>query len=137
LDEFNFRVPVLSILRTSQAVKGTIRENKLHQIENLVHLGKNEGMFTFERYLNEFIAVQKKLNPPLKIFQPSSEDAADTLYRSALMERRKKTRQSPSSSLYHSPEVTPSDSEEEVTPVISPTGKSLKDFVEELDKKYR
>jgi twitching motility protein PilT len=137
LDEYNFRVPVLSILRTSQAVKGTIRENKLHQIENIIHMGKNEGMFTFDRYLNEFMAVQKKLNPPLKVFQPTSEDAAETLYRSALMERRRKPRTGPSNSLYRSPEITPSDSEEEITPVISPTGKSLKDFVDELDKKYK
>jgi twitching motility protein PilT len=137
LDEFNFRVPVLSILRTSQAVKGTIRENKLHQIENIIHLGKNEGMFSFERYINEFIAIQKKLNPPLKIFQPTTEDASETLYRSTLMERRRRPRQGPSNTLYRPPDGIPPDSEEEITPVINPAGKSLKDFVEELDKKYK
>jgi twitching motility protein PilT len=137
LDDFGFRVPVLSILRASQSVKGTIRENKLHQIENIIQLGKSEGMFTFDRYLNEFLLVQKKMNPPLKIFQPSPEDAAEIVYRSPLMEKRRESVMTPSKVLKRSPERNPSDPGEEDPPVFSPIGKSLKDFVDELDKKYK
>jgi twitching motility protein PilT len=135
LDEFGFRVPVLSILRASQSVKGTIRENKLHQIENIIHLGKGEGMFSMDRYLNEFVLVQKKMNPPLKVFQPSTEDGSEIIYRSPLIERE--SVRGWSKGLPRNSEKIPSELEEEVTPVFSPSGKSLKDFVEELDKKYK
>jgi twitching motility protein PilT len=137
LDDFGFRVPVLTILRASQSVKGTIRENKLHQIENMIQLGKGEGMFTFDRYLNEFLLVQNKMNPPLKIFQPSAEDAAETTYSSPLMEKKRISGTGPSMEQHRYSTKIPSASLEDETPVLSPSGKSLKDFVEELDKKYK
>ena len=47
------RVPLLSIMRGTQQVKGIIREKKLYQIDNSMHTGKTDGMFTEERYLRE------------------------------------------------------------------------------------
>ncbi|MBI5603607.1 MAG: PilT/PilU family type 4a pilus ATPase [Deltaproteobacteria bacterium] len=137
LDKFGFRVPLLSILRGNQALKGTIRENKLHQIENIMQLGKNEGMFTVDRYLNEYLMHQKSLIPPVKIFQPSLESPEEIVYHSPVMNALKEP-----SNRYTTDKKRPSESplpasvgEEPST--FSHDGKTLKDFIEELDKKYK
>lgn len=48
-------MPVLSILRGNQSVKGILRENKFPQIESVIQMGKNDGMFTTERYVREYL----------------------------------------------------------------------------------
>jgi pilus retraction protein PilT len=135
MENLGFRVPLLSILLKNQSLKGTIRENKLHQIENVIHLGKNEGMFTFERYLNEYVFFQKNLNPPGKIFQPSQEKTEEIVYASPVMrEAGKRTGQTGKDKKTISP--SPSESKDKAERV-KPTDKSLKDFIEELDKKFK
>ena len=137
LEKFGFRVPLLSILKGNQSVKGTIREDKLHQIENILQLGKAEGMFTRDRYLNEYLLYQKNMNPPLKIFQPSQEDNDEIEYRSPIMDPSKALpKQRPKSeSRLSEPDLPSPDDDQAET--FSPDGRSLKDFIQKLDKEYK
>ncbi|OGP50315.1 MAG: hypothetical protein A2Y79_01070 [Deltaproteobacteria bacterium RBG_13_43_22] len=136
-DKFGFRVPVLSILKGNQSLKGTIREDKLHQIENLIQLGKNEGMFNFDRYVNEYLMIQKNLNPPEKIFQPSLENTQEIEYRSPIMDSsREPLKRYPKGKSQTSGPVSPPPDEDQV-PTFSQDGRSLKDFIKELDKEYK
>jgi twitching motility protein PilT len=64
LDRAGFMVPHLSILLGTTAVKNTIRENKISQIENVMETRSSEGMLTFDRYWNEFIAAKSSFNCP-------------------------------------------------------------------------
>jgi twitching motility protein PilT len=136
-DNFGFRVPVLSILRGNQSLKGTIRENKLHQIENIIQMGKNEGMYTFDRYLNEFLFSQKNLTPPIKVFQPSPEVTDEIVYRSPLMDSTKGPAKRQVKDPKPMSEGDPLSPEDVEPPTFSQNGKTLKDFIEELDKKYK
>lgn len=70
IEKAGIRVPVLSIMRGTQQVKGIIREKKLYQIDNSMHTGKSEGMFTEERYIKEFLETREKFNNPMVNFRP-------------------------------------------------------------------
>ena len=85
-EDLGFRIPVLSILRGTQAVKGLIRENKIFQIESAIQMGKADGMFTMERYLRDFIGTKKKFVPPSENFRPSPEISQDAIYISPLID---------------------------------------------------
>jgi len=89
-ESIRFRLPVLSILRNTQPVKGIIRDNKMYQLESTIQMGKADGMFTRERYLKEFLESQNNFTPPVKVFQPSEEVTREKLYRSPLMEEERK-----------------------------------------------
>lgn len=86
-ENLGYRIPVLSILKNTQPVKGIIRDNKLFQLESTIQMGKVDGMFTRERYLKDFLNTRERFTPPLKAFQPSEEVTRERLYRSPLMER--------------------------------------------------
>jgi pilus retraction protein PilT len=85
LERFKFRVPLLAILRGTQSVKGTIRENRLPQIENIMHTGKKDGMFTMERYLSEFINTRETFTHPVHSFRPATEAVQEPSYFSPLL----------------------------------------------------
>ncbi len=85
-EDIGFRIPVLSIVRGSQAVKGLIRENKIPQIESAIQMGKADGMFTMERYLRDFIGTKKNFVPPSENFRPSPEISQDIIYMSPLVD---------------------------------------------------
>ena len=72
--ELGFRVPVLSVLRSTTSIKRMIREGKLSQIENTLEMGRQEGMYTFERYDREFLSQKKNFVSPKQILQPSKEE---------------------------------------------------------------
>jgi len=76
LARVGFRAPVLSIVRTSSSVKNVIRENRLNQLEGIQQAGRNEGMFTFERYREEFLDQKARLTPPTLAFRPSPNTPA-------------------------------------------------------------
>src|SRR5512137_356394 len=78
-EDIGFRIPVLSIVRGTQAVKGLIRENKIHQMESAIQMGKADGMFTMERYLRDFIGSKKNFVPPSENFRPSPEISQDLI----------------------------------------------------------
>jgi len=94
LEKVGYRVPLLTIVRGTQSIKNLIRENKLNQINSSVLLSKNEGMFTAERYLDEYLVVRKTFIPYMHTFRPSPEASQDMLYQSPLTEREKPGAQS-------------------------------------------
>ena len=108
-----------------------IRENKLHQIENIMQLGKNEGMFTSERYLNDFLLRQKKLIPPGRVFQPSLEEGEEVVYRSPLMDSAKELPKEPIKGQEKAQERKIAPLEEEEPSIFGQKGKNLKDFIED------
>lgn len=75
LPRVGFRVPVLSILRSSSSVKNVIRENRLNQLEGIQQSGRSDGMFTFERYREEFLEQKAQLVPPTVAFRPKADAA--------------------------------------------------------------
>jgi twitching motility protein PilT len=85
MEKLKFRVPHLAILRGTQSVKGLIRENKLHQIENAMHTGKRDGMFTMERYLGEFLNTSDGFIHPIQSFRPTPEAMQEITYVSPLI----------------------------------------------------
>jgi twitching motility protein PilT len=81
-------VPLLNIVRGTPAIKNIIRENKAYQIESAIQLGKNDGMYNSDRYLNEYLPSRQKFTSPLQIFRSSSNQAEDIDYKSPLMEEQ-------------------------------------------------
>lgn len=84
LERVGFSVPLLTIVRGTQSVKNVIRENKLNQLYSAIQTGKNEGMFSSDRYLNDYLETRPKFTPPTLIFRPSTEKVDELLYRSPL-----------------------------------------------------
>ncbi len=87
LKGIDFRVPLLSILRGTSPVKTVIRDNKLHQIEGFLQTGKGSGMFSSDRYMEEFLSTKRNLISPTESFRPSEEEAQEPMYRSALLSK--------------------------------------------------
>ena len=86
LDAHGFRVPLLSILRGTPAVKTMVRDNRLNQIETAMQTGSREGMFTMEAYYTQFLARQTRFVPPQETFRPSPEKTSEIPYLSALLQ---------------------------------------------------
>ena len=84
-EKLKFRVPHLSILRETPSVKSLIRENKLAQIENVMQGGKNEGMFTAERYVTEFLDKLETYSHPNQSFRTTTDAPPDSEYASPLI----------------------------------------------------
>ena len=84
LKKIGYRVPVLTIVRGTQSIRNIIRENKLNQLNTAIQIGKNEGMFTAERYLNDYLNTRDKFIPYAQTFRPSAEASQDIYYQSPL-----------------------------------------------------
>lgn len=84
LKKFGYRVPLLTIVRGTQAIKNIIRENKLNQLNSAIQIGKNEGMFTAERYLSDYLNTCGNFISYAQTFRPSAEASQDILYQSPL-----------------------------------------------------
>ncbi|NPU85785.1 MAG: PilT/PilU family type 4a pilus ATPase [Syntrophaceae bacterium] len=87
LKGLNFRVPLLSILRGTTSVKNVIRDNKLHQIEGFLQTGRGSGMFSADRYMEEFLVTRQKFVSPIEVFRPSEESAQEPMYHSVLLRK--------------------------------------------------
>jgi len=72
LDRVGFRVPVLSIVRSAPALRNVIRENHFNQIENILQAGRSDGMFSFERYREEYLQNRTKITPPTLTFRAAA-----------------------------------------------------------------
>jgi pilus retraction protein PilT len=83
IEKIGFRLPLLSIMRGTQQIKGLIREKKLFQIDNSMHTSKADGMFTDERYLKEFLEKRDKYQNPILNFRPEKGAIADSSHNSA------------------------------------------------------
>jgi len=86
LEKAGQRVPVLTIVRGTQSVKNIIRDNKLHQLNNTIETSKNDGMFSAERYLTEYLKTRSDFTSYGKIFLPSTELFQSDFYKSPLTE---------------------------------------------------
>ena len=86
MEKVKYRVPLLSIVRGTQSIRNIIRENKLPQLNSAIQMGKNEGMFTTERYLSEYLESHHSLTPYAQAFRPSAETTQDAIYQSPLTE---------------------------------------------------
>jgi twitching motility protein PilT len=86
MEKVKYRVPLLSIVRGTQSIRNIIRENKLPQLNSAIQMGKNEGMFTTERYLSEYLETHPSLTPYAQAFRPSAETTQDAIYQSPLTE---------------------------------------------------
>lgn len=86
MEKVKYRVPLLSIVRGTQSIRNIIRENKLPQLNSAIQMGKNEGMFTTERYLSEYLENHHSLTPYAQTFRPSAETTQDAIYQSPLTE---------------------------------------------------
>ena len=91
LDRVGFRVPLLSILRSTQSIKGIIRDNRLPQLESVIQTGKAEGMFTMEKYRKEYLDKCEFFTPPSVNFRPSEEATQEIIYHSPLMDTKVQT----------------------------------------------
>jgi twitching motility protein PilT len=89
VEKVGFQIPVLTILRANSSLRNLIRENKLQQVQNVLLTGKSEGMFTSERYLNEYLNSDRKFIRPDIVFRPSVETTKDPVYSSALVDGRR------------------------------------------------
>jgi pilus retraction protein PilT len=85
-EDTGFRVPVLSILKGNQSIKGILRENKIPQLESAIQMGKNDGMFTAERYIREYLSKVGSFASPQDIFKPSVEISQEEVYHSPLVD---------------------------------------------------
>jgi hypothetical protein len=88
MKNIGFRVPPLTIVRGNQSIRSIIRENKLHQLNSVIQMGKNDGMFTAERYLSDYLENCQTFTPYEKTFRPSAETTQDIVYQSPLMEEK-------------------------------------------------
>ncbi|MGA2400811.1 MAG: PilT/PilU family type 4a pilus ATPase [Syntrophobacteraceae bacterium] len=86
IEKAGFRVPVLSILRGTAAVKNIIRENKLAQLESAMQTARGDGMFTVDGYKKDYIEKLASFASPSKVFVPSAEPLGETTYFSPLLD---------------------------------------------------
>jgi pilus retraction protein PilT len=80
IERAGIRVPMLSIMRGTQQIKGIVREKKLYQIDNSMHTGKSDGMFTEERYLKEYLDIRDKFHNPMVNFKPDKNATSHNVY---------------------------------------------------------
>ena len=86
LEKAGQRIPVLDIIHGTSSIKNTIRDNKLHHINNIIETSKDEGMFTSERYLTYYLKNRSNFSPYGNIFRPTEELSQSNYYQSPLTE---------------------------------------------------
>jgi twitching motility protein PilT len=88
LERVGYRVPLLTIVRGTPSIKNIIRENKLNQLNSAIQISKNEGMFTSERYFDEYLGGRQTFFPYSQVYRPSLEKAQDIVYQSPLTDEK-------------------------------------------------
>ena len=51
-------VAAFEVLVANNAVRNLVREGRTHQLRNVMHSGRAEGMLTLETWLNELVAKE-------------------------------------------------------------------------------
>lgn len=74
MEKLGFRVPLLSIVRAVSSVKNLIRENKLNQLKGVIQMSRNEGMFTPESYMTEYLATKRNFFHHARFFNLGPKD---------------------------------------------------------------
>jgi len=88
MERVGYRVPLLTIVRGTPSIKNIIRENKLNQLNSVIQMSKHEGMFTSERYFDEYLGGRKTFSPYSQVFRHAPEEAQDIQYQSPLTDER-------------------------------------------------
>jgi twitching motility protein PilT len=88
VESVGYRVPLLTIVRGTPSIKNIIRENRMNQLNSTIQMSKNEGMFTSERYFDEYLASRKTFFPYSHLFRPAPEDTQDIPYESPLTDEK-------------------------------------------------
>jgi len=125
LERAGFRVPFLSIMRGTSAIKNIIRENKLAQIESTMQTSKGEGMFSSEAYAKDYIEKRTSFSSPSEIFRPSPE-LDESVYRSPLLDPEGVCCTYPAKSESSGPEMREGASP---GPVEAPAGTPIRDIM--------
>ncbi len=136
IEEAGFRVPILSILRGTNSLKATIRDNRFAQIESILQTGRAEGMFTMEKYEQDYIMRRGRLTPPSISFKPSPESADSRLYRSSLVEGRQRSANDVPV-ISHSPQESPAPKarvQPDMGCYVINDDSTMEDVISELDK---
>jgi twitching motility protein PilT len=140
VEKIGYRVPLLTIVRGTSSIKNIIRENKLNQINSAIQMSKNEGMFTSERYFDEYLKGRKTFFPYSQIFRPSLEEAQDIPYQSPLTDEggeaplpasRKRTIKTETEAILIRTDFSGMDMEHMLT---IDEGESLQDLIKKMEK---
>ena len=86
IKRIGFRVPILSVLRSTPSVQSSIRENKLTQLETIMLTSRNEGMFTMKLYEKEFINNRSSFVHPYKSFGMGADSSKEQDHVSSLID---------------------------------------------------
>ena len=84
-ERLGFRVPLLSMLRGNNSVKGIIRENRLHQIDSTMQTGRAEGMLTMEQYQRDYLDGRKNFTSPDVSFRATEEVTDELIYQTPVL----------------------------------------------------
>ena len=85
LPNVGFRLPLLSLMFSSPAIRTTIRDNKLEQLENILEMSRDKDMFSFARYEKEYLRTRKDFVPPWKAFNVCTENCLEADYVSPVL----------------------------------------------------
>jgi hypothetical protein len=114
LDSTGFQVPLLTIMRSNQAIRSLIRDNKISQIESAMQTAKGEGMFTSEAYLTDYLNYRNQFVPPSAVFRPSALPPESPDYTPPLLRPGTVRRQTPAAP------VTDENEQQTLFPVTRP-----------------
>jgi len=142
MEQFGYRVPILSILKGTNSVKSTIRDNRFAQIESILQTGRTEGMYTQEKYQSDYISNKSRMTSPDISFKPSTEIVNSRAYRSPVMDQTSREKVQPGLKpvISHTPPYAPpgvsqglkSGHNQDGQYVISGTS-SVEDVISEFD----
>lgn len=86
IERVGFRVPMLSILKSTPSVQSSIRENKLTQLETIMLTSRNDGMFTMKLYETEFLNKRTSFIHPHKSFGMGADASKELDHVSSLID---------------------------------------------------
>ncbi|NPU83905.1 MAG: PilT/PilU family type 4a pilus ATPase [Syntrophaceae bacterium] len=113
LESTGFQVPLLTIMRSNQAIRSLIRDNKVSQIESAMQTAKGEGMFTSEAYLTDYLNYRNQFVPPSSVFRPSALPPESPDYTPPILRSGTARRQTPAAPV-------PGENEQETLFPITP-----------------
>lgn len=82
--ELDFRIPILSILRTNAAIRTLMRENKTSQLQSVLQLHTTKNMHTMETYRAQLFKQVSHFHRPEESLRPSNEIISDECVTSSI-----------------------------------------------------
>lgn len=116
-----FRVPLLSIMFPSLALRKTIRDNKIEQIENLMELCPDKDVYTFKRYRQEFLGHKTNFIAPWNTLKPTLDARPEQTYTSSVLTKTG-----------HAPLETGRPAEQSPCLVLDKEGHNVEDIITQI-----